>query len=128
MSDERHTIGEGRERGHGWVAGPLWGVIGACLVLVSVVAGLTSGLARPVASEEIPKFEPMTVIPRPFPPIKNPKVVSAKEADGVLRASELVLGVEVGGEARAYPINMLTGPQREIINDRLGGRAIASTW
>ena len=27
----------------------------------------------------------------------------------------------VGKAARAYPINMLTGPQREIINDRLGG-------
>jgi hypothetical protein len=34
----------------------------------------------------------------------------------------------VKGESRADPINMLTGPQREIINDRLGGRAIAATW
>jgi hypothetical protein len=39
-----------------------------------------------------------------------------------------VLGVVVGKEARAYPINMLTNPTREIINDKLGGRAIAATW
>jgi hypothetical protein len=43
-------------------------------------------------------------------------------------ASELVLGLTLGGAARAYPINMLTGPQREIVNDELGGRAIAATW
>jgi hypothetical protein len=42
--------------------------------------------------------------------------------------NELVLGVVVNGEARAYPINMLTGPSREIINDTLGGTAIAATW
>ena len=40
----------------------------------------------------------------------------------------LVLGVTVGEESRAYPINMLTGPSREILNDALGGRAIAATW
>ena len=42
--------------------------------------------------------------------------------------SELVLGVTVGKESRAYPINMLTGPSREILNDTLGGQAIAATW
>jgi len=41
---------------------------------------------------------------------------------------ELVIGVVIDGRARAYPINMLTGPSREIINDMLGGRAIAATW
>jgi hypothetical protein len=38
-----------------------------------------------------------------------------------------VLGVRVGKDARAYPINMLTGPDREIINDTLGEKAIAAT-
>jgi hypothetical protein len=42
--------------------------------------------------------------------------------------SDLVIGLVIGGAARAYPINMLTGPQREIINDDLGGRSIAATW
>jgi len=39
-----------------------------------------------------------------------------------------VLAVTVGEQSRAYPINMLTGPEREILNDTLGGRAIAATW
>jgi hypothetical protein len=49
-------------------------------------------------------------------------------AERVVRPNELVLGVVVEGKARAYPINMLTGPRREIINDELGGKAIAATW
>ena len=44
------------------------------------------------------------------------------------RCHQEPLGVEVGGEARAYPINMLSGPNREILNDTLGGRPIAATW
>ena len=51
-----------------------------------------------------------------------------REAASELNPDELVLGVEVGGEARAYPINMLSGPNREIFNDTLGGRPIAATW
>jgi hypothetical protein len=50
------------------------------------------------------------------------------EAASELNPDELVLGVEVGEEARAYPINMLSGPNREIFNDTLGGRPIAATW
>lgn len=74
-------------------------------------------------------FRPRTVIKRSFPPIKDPDIAKAAEADGkIVRDEELVLGVVVGDAARAYPINTLTGPQREIINDRLGGRSIAATW
>lgn len=74
------------------------------------------------------EFRPQTVIPRAFPPITRAAVMRAAEADRQLRPGELVLGVAVGEAARAYPINMLTGPNREIINDTLGGTAIAATW
>ena len=72
-------------------------------------------------------FKPVQVV-RPFEPIVNPKFVSAEEAVKQLRDDELVLGVEMDGIARAYPINMLTGPSREIFNDTLGAHAIAATW
>ena len=45
-----------------------------------------------------------------------------------LADDELVIGVVVDGQARAYSINMLTGPEREIFNDVLGGKPIAVTW
>jgi hypothetical protein len=60
-------------------------------------------------------------------PIMDAPFLAADMATRVNDA-DLVLGVVVGDAARAYPINMLTGPSREIINDTLGGRAIAATW
>lgn len=53
-------------------------------------------------------------------------VVSAQEVD--LRGDDLVLGVVVGGEARAYPVNLMWKPENEVLNDRLGGAAITATW
>lgn len=94
--------------------------------LIILLAILTALIVIPRAAED--KFNPRTVIDRAFPPIKDPRLVKAAEAGKVVRDDELVLGVVVKGKARAYPINMLTGPRREIINDKLGGQAIAATW
>ena len=81
-----------------------------------------------VAQEEGLEFKPKTVINRPFPAIKNVKHVDLAEADKTIDDDELVIGVEHKGQTIAYPINMLTGPRREIINDKLGGDFIAATW
>jgi len=40
--------------------------------------------------------------------------------------NDMVVGVEIGGEARAYPIRFMNW--HEIVNDTLGGRAIAVTF
>ncbi len=64
----------------------------------------------------------------PFKPIVDAPVIPAKDVTDQVSPGELVLGVVVRGQARAYPINMLTGPSREIINDTLGGQPIAATW
>ena len=74
-----------------------------------------------------PEFRPERVVGA-FQAIVDPKVVPADRAGEVVADDELVLGVVVDGKARAYPINQLTNPTREIINDKLGGRAIAATW
>jgi hypothetical protein len=75
-------------------------------------------LGNRVAFPVIPAQPAVTEVPhKPVP-----------EAAKDLNPDELVLGVEVEGEARAYPINMLSGPNREILNDTLGGRPIAATW
>jgi len=63
-----------------------------------------------------------------MPAITRFPVIAAGDSRVKLDDAELVLGVTIGGSSRAYPINMLTGPQREILNDSLGNRAIAATW
>lgn len=72
-------------------------------------------------------FRPRRVLP-PQPPITDPPLMSAERADRILNPAELVLGVRVGDQARCYPINMLTGPQREIVNDTVAGCPVAATW
>lgn len=85
-------------------------------------------LQRPPITFSSGDYDPQTVIAKPFAPIVAPHFVSAEEAKQRLLPNELVLGVEIDGEARAYPINMLTGPSREIFNDTLGENKIAATW
>lgn len=79
----------------------------------------------PVKAED--KFKPIKLV-RPFPAIINPKNISADQAKKEIRAKELVIGVTVKGESRAYPINMMSRPTREIVTDTLGGKRIAVTW
>lgn len=73
-----------------------------------------------------------TVTPLPletlFPPdavraLEEPSVVPAAEAAPHITAGGWVMGVEIGGEARAYPLGLLS--RYEIVNDTLGGEPIA---
>ena len=78
-------------------------------------------------SDSVPEFNPGRAC-QPRPAITDAPTIAASDVTDQAADEELVLGVVVNGEARAYPINMLTGPSREIINDSLGGRDIAATW
>ena len=60
-----------------------------------------------------------------IPAIRTPVVVKAAEAVW-LPADERVLGVVVGGEARAYPLPALE--LHELVNDTLGGVPIAPNY
>lgn len=74
-----------------------------------------------------PELEIVTVLPPDaIPAIDDPAIVSAAVADEQLRANDLVIGVSIGGEHRAYGAAFLSA--HEIVNDMLGGRAIAVTW
>ena len=54
-----------------------------------------------------------------IPAVDNPEVSSANDATW-LKDSDIVFGIEVGGEARAYPRRIME--VREMVNDTLGGR------
>lgn len=92
------------------------------LVLIACGVAVSSLIAR-----EENEYEPERLLP-PQPTIVNAETKLVADVLEELGPAELVLGVTVNDQSRAYPINMLTGPSREIINDQLGGRAIAATW
>lgn len=57
-------------------------------------------------------------------PIYEPEFVPASEAG--YDDDELVMGVAIDGEAKAYPVGLLNG--REMVNDELAGTPILVTW
>ncbi|MEO0545065.1 MAG: DUF3179 domain-containing (seleno)protein [Pseudomonadota bacterium] len=54
-----------------------------------------------------------------IPAADNPEVISASEADW-LEDDDVVFGIQINGEARAYPRQIME--VREMVNDTLGGR------
>lgn len=57
-------------------------------------------------------------------PVYDPRFVSAETAGWTPDA--LVIGVEIDGEAKAYPVGFLN--RREMVIDRLAGIPILVTW
>jgi Protein of unknown function (DUF3179) len=55
-------------------------------------------------------------------------VVAQPGREATLRDDDLVIGVVVGGETRAYPVNLMWEPVNEVLNDTLGGQPITATW
>ena len=60
-----------------------------------------------------------------IPAISTPTMIEVTQAD-YLQAGDRVIGIEINGDARAYPIGILNW--HEIVNDRVGGQAVAITY
>ena len=61
-----------------------------------------------------------------IPAILEPEFVDAARADEWLDDDDLVIGVSINGDSRAYSVPMLSA--HEIVNDVVGGAPIAVTW
>ena len=60
-----------------------------------------------------------------IPAILNPKFILPSEAD-FIGPNDKVIGVELGAEAKAYPIKILNW--HEVVNDTINGVPIAVTF
>ena len=66
-----------------------------------------------------------SILPRGvIPAIDDPRFVTPAESE--IPDSAMVIGVAIGGEARAYDINLLN--EIEVVNDRIGGTPFAAVW
>ena len=61
-----------------------------------------------------------------IPPLDNPSFTSVQQADAWLEAKEPVISFELNGEAKAYPLQILTW--HEIVNDTVGGVPVVATF
>lgn len=75
---------------------------------------------RDVIGEDFTQVAPRDAVR----PVYEPTFVLADEVG--LSPGELVIGVEVGGLARAYPVGFLN--HREMVNDRMGDVPVLVTW
>jgi Protein of unknown function (DUF3179) len=60
-----------------------------------------------------------------IPPLKNPKMIAAKEATW-LEDDHIVFGVAINGDVRAYPKRILAW--HEMFKDRIGGKELAGVY
>ena len=75
---------------------------------------------------ELPRHLRSGGVPRDgIPAILDP-VFAGRGAESKMDPAERVIGVSINGENRAYYINLMS--RHEIVNDTVGGKAIAVTW
>lgn len=67
-----------------------------------------------------------TWYPHPVPGLQRPTVVPA--ASAALNDDEEVIGVELGGRARAYRLSALRDRSRHIVNDMVGGVPVSVAY
>lgn len=60
-----------------------------------------------------------------IPALTDPKVTSGREVTR-MRPGDRIIGIDINGEARAYPLRILNW--HEIVNDTVGGQAVAVTY
>jgi hypothetical protein len=106
--------------------------------LTPLLAIFVAFSVRPVMAEDpIPTIGPRDLVidgervhvilpPGRIAPVDDPIFLSAAAADAVFADDEPIVGVVLDGEAHAYSLWHLD--RHEVVNDQLGGRAIAATW
>ena len=105
------------------------------LVLVLAVAGWQNYGRSPEKTTQAlslpppPAIDPASIdqlLPQDsIPAIDQPQFEPAQQVTDIA-PQERVIGLEINGDARAYPINILSS--HEIVNDVVGGEPVAITW
>ena len=110
-------------------------IVGACGLLFAfrndvstfLTRLTTSGQDVTVASQDNRTVDMRNILPRDaIPAIDNPQFINVSQANSQYADNELVIGVEIDGDARAYSVPYLSS--HEIVNDTVGGTPIAVTW
>ena len=117
----------------------IFGIILSIIIVIPIIINVnptnasitTSNVNSADASEErhtVPLDQIVSGGPPPdgIPSIDNPKFISVQEASKFLEDSELVLGLNIHGDIRSYPLQILVW--HEIVNDEVGGVPVAVTY
>ena len=91
--------------------------------LIFILVGLT---AVPVVAADLRPGPIVTVRPKDaIPAILSPTFEEGQKVSW-LGPRDRVVGIEIGGDSRAYPVAILS--RHEIVNDKIGVLPFAVTW
>ena len=94
-------------------------------------ATVSPTVGRPEDSAQVAPerdFDVVTLLaPDAIPALNSPGYHdTTEEADESYHDDDLVLGIEINGDARAFSVPLLS--RHEIVNDEIGGEPVAVTW
>lgn len=103
-------------------------LLAALVALWVAIPADAGGLRTTLDKALVPLDEIISGGPPPdgIPAIDRPAFVTPAVADAWLEGAEPVLALQVGGDARAYPLQILMW--HEIVNDVVGGKPVAVTY
>ncbi len=88
---------------------------------------VAAAFSRPDGEPKERELEILEILPKDgIPSIDNPEFLDAVEASTQIGAQDLVIGVSLNGEHKAYSTAFLSS--HEIVNDTVGGVPVAVTW
>ena len=94
------------------------------VLLALLLVGGAVAVEGAAAGEELPPGVEQLLPRGRIAAVMDPVFVTAAEAD--LPDDAWILGVAIGGRAKAYSLNLLNS--REVVNDRTGEVAYAAVW
>ena len=87
---------------------------------------VAAAFSRPEGGKER-ELEIIDILPKDgIPSVDNPEFLDASEASTQIGQQDLVIGVSLNGEHKAYSTAFLSS--HEIVNDTVGGVPVAVTW
>jgi hypothetical protein len=106
-------------------------LLALALTIIMVVTRLPASQIGSVSAEEkhiVPLDQIVSAGPPPdgIPSIDSPKFVSVEDGNKFLEDSDKILGINIDGDIRAYPLQILVW--HEIVNDNVGGIPVAVTY
>jgi hypothetical protein len=105
-----------------------FGPLALLLALAATGTSHAGSLRTDLSKALVPLDEIISGGPPPdgIPAIDRPAFVMPGAADGWLKPKEPVLALELNGDARAYPLQILMW--HEIVNDTVGGKPVVVTY
>jgi hypothetical protein len=83
---------------------------------------------EPEAEPTEPTFQPVKKIVVALKPVTSLPSVRGDDPAAGMSDGETVIGIEVAGAARAYPLATMVTPQTEVFNDTVGDHPVVITW